>query len=73
MTELDGFQIHDIDGCEFVFSRILGHMLVSWDSAVDSEGWGKIRVIYADGSGRSVTQEEAQNKLNCREWVVYRR
>lgn len=72
MTEVQGFVMGDIDGCEFVFSRIVGHMLVSWDTAVDSEGWAKVLVIYADGSRRSVNQEEAQQKINCGEWKVYR-
>ncbi|MNC76243.1 hypothetical protein D3C75_1279250 [compost metagenome] len=73
MTEVQGFQIGDIDGCEFVFSRIVGHMLVSWDDTVDAGGWGKVRVIYADGSGKSVTQEEAQLNIDIGEWMVYRR
>ncbi|AIQ19545.1 hypothetical protein H70357_24645 [Paenibacillus sp. FSL H7-0357] len=72
MTEVPEFQISDIEGCEFVSSRIFGSMLISWNDNVDSEGWGKILVVYADGSNITVTQDQAQQKLDSGEWKVYR-
>lgn len=72
MTKVNNFDITDIDGCEFANSTIVGRMLISWDRDFDGYETGKVRAIYADGSGRSVTVEEAQLKIDMGEWTVYR-
>ncbi|ASA22574.1 hypothetical protein [Paenibacillus donghaensis] len=73
MSQVENFDITDIDGCEFVYSRIVGKMLISWDRDFDGYETGKVRCIYADGSGRPVAEEEAQQKIDCGEWIVYRK
>ncbi|MNO00262.1 hypothetical protein D3C81_2201210 [compost metagenome] len=73
MTEVKNFDISDIDGCEFVYSRILGKLLISWDRDFDGYETGKVRVVYSDGSGRAMTDEEAQKNLDSGEWTVYRK
>lgn len=72
MTEVQGFQIGDIDGCEFAKSQTVGNMLLSWDDTLDGDGWGKVLVVFSDGSKGSVTQDEAQRKLDSGHWKVYR-
>lgn len=72
MTEVKDFDIADINGCEYVYSSICGKALISWDRDFDGYETGKVRVIYADGSGRPITVEEAQIKIEMGEWKVYR-
>lgn len=72
MTQVEDFQIGDIDGCEFATSRNVGHMLLSWGNTSDDKGWGKVLVVFSDGSSGSVTQDDAQSKLDSGQWKVYR-
>lgn len=70
--KLSRFCVEDIDGCEFVKSRSVGHMLISFDRDFDEFLTGKIRVVYADGSHKSISPEEAQTELDTGEWTVMR-
>lgn len=66
------FQIENIDGCEFIKSSVAGNMMISFYQNFDSLYTGEIHVIYADGSQKTISQEEAQKKLDSREWTVIR-
>lgn len=66
------FNIEDIDGCEFVKNKSAGHMLISFDTDEMGYRTGKIRTVYADGSGGAIDQEEAQEHINSGYWKVIR-
>lgn len=67
---LNNFRIEDIDGCEFVKSRDVGKMLISFHKDYDGYPTGKILVVYADGSQGAINQEEAQEKFDSGSWEV---
>ncbi|WP_157930369.1 hypothetical protein, partial [Mycobacteroides abscessus] len=65
----NSFDISDIDGCEFVKSRVVGNMMISFHKDFDSCCYtGKILVVYADGSRKAISQEEAQAYIDSGEW-----
>lgn len=66
------FYIEDIDGCEFVVSKIVGRMLISFHRNADGYETGLIHCVYPDGSQCTKTEEEAQGKLDSGEWTVIR-
>jgi len=66
------FCVDDIDGCEFVKSLGVGHMLVSFDTDSNGIPTGKIRVVYADGSSKAISYEEAQERFDSGYWKVVR-
>ncbi|MDM5235109.1 hypothetical protein QUF83_02460 [Bacillus cereus] len=67
----ENFNIEDIDGCEFVKSKTLGNMLISFDQDMDDFYTGVIYVVYADGSGITISSEEAQRLIDSKEWTVF--
>lgn len=72
MEALKNFEIHDIDGCEFVHSTVVGKMMISYHIDFDGFETGKIHVVYADASDKTIEPEEAQKRLDSGEWKVYR-
>lgn len=73
MTKMNGFDITDIDGCEFVHSKSIGKMMISWHQDFDGYYTGKVHVVYPDASHNAMEPEEAQILLDSGEWTVYRR
>jgi len=65
------FRIEDIDGCEFVKSKTIGNMMISLDQDMDGFYTGAIYVVYADGSGVTISPEEAQRLIDSKEWEVF--
>lgn len=72
MNPVKNFQIEDIDGCEFVLSKTIGKMMISWHHDFDGYETGKIHVVYPDASHKAIEEEEAQKRLDSGEWTVYR-
>lgn len=66
------FAVEDIDGCEFVKSKSVGSILVSFEHDEMGFPTGNILVVYADGSHTVISDEKAQNKFDSDEWVVIR-
>ncbi|MFE4569095.1 hypothetical protein [Paenibacillus chitinolyticus] len=50
MEAIQGFQIEDIDGCEFVQSMNIGKLMISFHQDFDGYYTGKIHVVYPDAS-----------------------
>lgn len=69
-TTMTNFQIEDMDGYEFVKDRSVGGVLISWERDDDEFLTGKVRVIYTDGSGGSISVEEAQKRIDTGHWTV---
>lgn len=67
-----GFDVNDIDGCEFVMSAGVGRMLVSFDTDSNEIPTGKIRVVYPDGSNAAMSYEEVQERFDTGYWKVIR-
>lgn len=66
----ENFNIEDIDGYEFVKDRSVGGVLISWERDDDEFLTGKVRVVYTDGSGGSISVEEAQKRIDTGHWTV---
>ncbi|MCY9593746.1 hypothetical protein PC41400_21690 [Paenibacillus chitinolyticus] len=72
MKAIQGFQIEDIDGCEFVQSTNIGKLMISHHQDFDGYYTGMIHVIYPDASHEAITREESQSMLDSGEWLVVR-
>lgn len=70
--ELDIFDVEDIDGCEFVKSKDVGNMIISWHQDFDGYYTGKIKTVYPDGSHGLTDPEEAQKNFNSGKWTLVR-
>jgi len=67
-----GFLIEDVDGCEFIVSHSAGKAIISWDSDDEGNETGEILIVYPDGSYETLSNQEAQGKIDRYEWVVWR-
>ncbi|MEC0089360.1 hypothetical protein [Paenibacillus macquariensis] len=69
-NSIHGFQIDDIDGCEFVKSSNIGSLMISLHQDDESFYTGEIHVVYPDASHTTITKEEAQMLIDSGEWMV---
>ncbi|HDR7893326.1 TPA: hypothetical protein QCY29_005847 [Bacillus toyonensis] len=69
---IKNFQVEDIDGCEFVKSKTAGNIMISFDQDMEDCYTGAIYVVYADGSGITISPEEGQRLIDSEEWSVIR-
>jgi hypothetical protein len=63
----------NIDGCEFIYDSMIGKAIISFETdGVYGIPTGMIEIIYPDGSIGKISPDEAQQKIDNGEWIVYR-